>query len=94
MRVALMVTCINDALYPRTGQAVVRLLRRLGVDVDFPESQTCCAQPMVNTGYLDEAVPVVRNFVDSFAGYDGCWRVSGSPPSPALAALPSLRARL
>ena len=78
MRVALMVTCINDALYPGTGQAVVTLLRRLGVDVEFPASQTCCAQPMVNTGYLDEAVPVVRNFVDTFAGYDAIVTPSGS----------------
>jgi hypothetical protein len=60
MRVALMVTCLNDALFPDAGKAVVTLLRRLGVDVEFPEAQTCCAQPMVNTGYLDEAVPVVR----------------------------------
>src|SRR3954470_22376014 len=78
MRVALMVTCINDALYPRTGQAVVRLLRRLGVEVDFPEAQTCCAQPMVNTGYLDEAGPLVRSFVDAFAGYDAVVTPSGS----------------
>ena len=54
------------------------LLRRLGVDVDFPEGQTCCAQPMVNTGYLDEAVPVVRTFVDAFAGYDAVVTPSGS----------------
>jgi L-lactate dehydrogenase complex protein LldE len=78
MRVALMVTCINDAMFPETGKAVVRLLRRLGVEVEFPSSQTCCAQPMVNTGYLDEAVPVVRNFVDSFAGYDAVVTPSGS----------------
>jgi len=78
MRVALMVTCINDAMFPDTGKAVVRLLRRLGVEVDFPEGQTCCAQPMVNTGYLDEAVPVVRNFVQSFAGYDAVVTPSGS----------------
>lgn len=78
MRVALMVTCINDALYPSTGQAVVRLLRRLGVEVDFPQAQTCCGQPMVNTGYLDEAVPVVRTFVDAFAGYDAVVTPSGS----------------
>lgn len=78
MRVALMVTCINDALYPDTGRAVVGLLRRLGVEVEFPESQTCCAQPMVNTGYLDEAVPVVRNFVDTFASYDAVVTPSGS----------------
>jgi L-lactate dehydrogenase complex protein LldE len=78
MRVALMVTCVNDAMFPDTGKAVVRLLRRLGVDVEFPAGQTCCAQPMVNTGYLDEAVPVVRNFVDAFAGYDAIVTPSGS----------------
>jgi Fe-S oxidoreductase len=78
MRVALLVTCINDAMYPDTGKAVVTLLRRLGVDVEFPVAQTCCAQPMVNTGYLDEAVPVVRTFVDAFAGYDAIVTPSGS----------------
>ena len=78
MRVALMVTCVNDAMFPATGAAVVRLLRRLGVDVDFPEAQACCGQPMVNTGYLDEAVPVVGNFVEAFAGYDAVVTPSGS----------------
>ncbi|HWJ81181.1 MAG TPA: (Fe-S)-binding protein, partial [Nocardioides sp.] len=78
MRVALMVTCVNDAMFPGTGAAVVRLLRRLGVEVDFPVAQTCCGQPMVNTGYLDEAVPVVRTFVDAFAGYDAVVTPSGS----------------
>ena len=78
MKVALLVTCINDALYPETGKAVVRLLERLGVQVDFPEGQTCCAQPMVNTGYLDEAVPVLRTFVGAFAGYDAVVAPSGS----------------
>ncbi|HET7276537.1 MAG TPA: (Fe-S)-binding protein [Dermatophilaceae bacterium] len=73
-----MVTCINDAMFPDTGKAVVAVLRRLGVDVEFPEAQTCCGQPMVNTGYLDEAVPVVRNFVDAFAGYDAIVTPSGS----------------
>lgn len=63
MRVALLVTCINDAMFPDTGKAVVRLPSRLGVDVEFPSGQTCCAQPMANTGYLDEAIPVVRSFV-------------------------------
>ena len=78
MRVALMVTCINDALFPAAGQAVVTLLRRLGVDVDFPERQGCCGQPFINTGYLDEAVPVVRSFVDAFEGYDYVVTPSGS----------------
>ena len=78
MRVALMVTCINDALFPDTGRAVVTLLRRLGVEVDFPEAQTCCGQPMVNTGYLDEAVPPLRSFVKAFDGYDAIVTPSGS----------------
>ncbi len=78
MRVALQITCVNDAMFPDTGKAVVTLLRRLGVDVEFPAAQTCCAQPMVNTGYLDEAVPVVRTFVDAFAEYDAIVTPSGS----------------
>jgi L-lactate dehydrogenase complex protein LldE len=78
MRVALMVTCLNDALFPDVGKATVRLLRRLGVDVAFPDGQTCCGQPMVNTGYLDEAVPAVRAFVDAFDGFDHVVTPSGS----------------
>lgn len=78
MKVALMVTCVNDTMFPETGKAVVRLLRRLGVEVAFPEAQTCCGQPMVNTGYLDEAVPVVRSFVRAFEGYDAVVIPSGS----------------
>jgi len=78
VRVALQITCVNDAMFPDTGKAVVRLLRRLGVDVEFPGAQTCCGQPMVNTGYLDEAVPLVRNFVSAFEGYDHVVVPSGS----------------
>ncbi|UQS23727.1 (Fe-S)-binding protein [Amycolatopsis thermalba] len=78
MKVAVQVTCINDAMFPDTGKAVFTLLRRLGVAAEFPAAQTCCAQPMVNTGYLDEAVPVVRNFVGAFAGYDAIVTPSGS----------------
>jgi L-lactate dehydrogenase complex protein LldE len=73
-----MVTCLNDAMFPDAGRATVRLLRRLGVDVAFPEQQTCCGQPMVNTGYLDEAVPVVRGFVSAFEGFDHVVTPSGS----------------
>ncbi|WP_030482864.1 (Fe-S)-binding protein [Nocardioides aequoreus] len=78
MRVALMVTCLGDTLFPEVGKAVVRLLSRLGVEVDFPEGQTCCGQPMVNSGYLDEAVPAVRAFAAAFEGYDAVVAPSGS----------------
>jgi L-lactate dehydrogenase complex protein LldE len=73
-----MVTCVNDAMFPDVGRATVSLLERLGVDVDFPMAQTCCGQPMANTGYVDEAVPVVRTFVSAFEGYDAVVVPSGS----------------
>ena len=73
-----MVTCVNDAMFPETGKAVVTLLRRLGVDVDFPAGQTCCGQPMINTGYLDEAISAVRAFAGAFEGYDAIVTPSGS----------------
>ncbi|MBT2454229.1 (Fe-S)-binding protein [Streptomyces sp. ISL-86] len=78
MRVALFVTCVNDALYPRTGIAVVRLLERLGVDVDFPAGQSCCGQPQYNTGYRRESEPLVRRTARAFAGYPYVVTPSGS----------------
>ena len=64
MRVALFITCFNDTLFPETGQAVVRLLERLGHEVEFPMEQTCCGQMHFNTGYRREAIPLVRRFVE------------------------------
>ncbi|MDT0382381.1 (Fe-S)-binding protein [Streptomyces sp. DSM 42041] len=78
MRVALFVTCVNDALYPETGRAVVRLLERLGVEVDFPPAQTCCGQPQYNTGHRRAAEPLLRRTADAFAGYDHVVAPSGS----------------
>lgn len=78
MRVALFVTCVNDALYPGTGRAVVALLERLGVEVDFPVGQTCCGQPQFNTGYRREAEPLVRRMGAVFAGYEYVVTPSGS----------------
>ncbi|QXE33510.1 (Fe-S)-binding protein [Streptomyces sp. GMY02] len=78
MRVALFVTCVNDAVYPSTGIATVRLLERLGVEVDFPEEQSCCGQPQFNTGYRRETEPLVRRTVRAFEGYDYVVTPSGS----------------
>lgn len=68
MRVSLMVTCLGDALFPEAGLATVRLLRRLGVEVDFPEAQTCCGQPQFNSGYHDLARDLARHTIGAFAG--------------------------
>src|ERR1035438_6352075 len=66
VRVSLFITCYNDTLFPATGQAVVRLLERLGHTVDFPLEQTCCGQMHYNTGYQQEAMPLMRRFVEIF----------------------------
>jgi L-lactate dehydrogenase complex protein LldE len=78
MRVALFVTCVNDTLYPETGKAVVGLLERLGVEVDFPMGQTCCGQPQYNTGYRKLAEPLARRYAEVFEGYDAIVTPSGS----------------
>lgn len=78
VRVALFATCFNDVMWPETPKAVVRLLRRLGCVVEFPLEQTCCGQMFTNTGYAEEAIPAVRNFAATFAGYDAVVAPSGS----------------
>jgi L-lactate dehydrogenase complex protein LldE len=69
-RVSLFITCFNDTMFPQTGQAVVTVLERLGVAVDFPLEQTCCGQMHFNTGYAQETIPLVRRFVRVFADAD------------------------
>ena len=54
MRIALFITCLTDTLFPDTGKAVVTLLERLGHQVEFPDSQTCCGQMHFNSGYRRE----------------------------------------
>ena len=78
MRIALFVTCLADAMFPQVGQATVRLLERLGHEVVFPTEQTCCGQMHVNTGYQDEALPLVRHHVEVFGPYEVVVAPSGS----------------
>jgi L-lactate dehydrogenase complex protein LldE len=65
--VSLFVTCFNDTLFPQTGRAVVRLLERLGCEVDFPLEQTCCGQMHMNSGYSREGTALARRFARVFA---------------------------
>ncbi len=67
-----------DALFPDVGKATVRLLRRLGHEVEVPLRQTCCGQMHVNSGYPREALPLVRNHVETFLDYDAIVAPSGS----------------
>jgi L-lactate dehydrogenase complex protein LldE len=71
-RIALFVTCIVDTLYPEVGLAAVKLLRRHGVEVVFPEDQTCCGQPAFNAGYRADACNMARHFLNVFAPLIEC----------------------
>jgi len=82
MRVGLFITCFNDTLFPAVGRATVTLLERLGVEVDFPQAQTCCGQMHFNSGYRAECVPLVERFVEAFDGYDAV-----VTPSPSCASM-------
>ena len=70
MKIALFIPCYINALYPQVGEASYRLLRSLGLDVDYPLEQTCCGQPMANAGYERDAQPLAERMEELFAGYD------------------------
>ena len=63
MRASIFITCYNDTPYPETGRAVVSLLERLGVELDFHPGQTCCGQMHSNTGFRGEAFSQAKRFI-------------------------------
>jgi L-lactate dehydrogenase complex protein LldE len=73
-----MVTCLGDLFYPEVGVRIVRLLRRLGVAVDFPSGQTCCGLPLFNSGYHAEAAEVARRTIPLFRDSEHVVVPSGS----------------
>ena len=85
MRIALFSTCIVDGMYPRVARATVEILERLGHEVVYPPGQTCCSQMHVNSGYFDDAYPVVKNHVESFEAWD--WDVAVAPSGSCVASL-------
>ncbi|HUL60788.1 MAG TPA: (Fe-S)-binding protein [Anaeromyxobacteraceae bacterium] len=76
--VGLFVPCYVDQLHPRVGVAALRLLERHGVKVEFPPEQTCCGQPMANSGCLADAAPLAERFLRIFSRYEQVVAPSGS----------------
>ncbi|HEY1600709.1 MAG TPA: (Fe-S)-binding protein [Pirellulales bacterium] len=66
MKLSLFITCLGDVLRPEVGRATVRLLRRLGHEIDFPEAQTCCGQPFFNSGFADLAREQAKQMIEVF----------------------------
>ena len=70
MQVALMIPCYIDMFYPHVGIATLELLEKLGVDVVYPKEQTCCGQPMANSGCYEEAQATEEHCAKVFGSFD------------------------
>ena len=70
MKVGLFIPCYVDAVYPEVGMATWKLLKHLGIDVTYPEKQTCCGQPMANAGFEKQAIPLAEKFEEKFKDFD------------------------
>src|SRR5512136_1636476 len=64
--VQLFITCLVDSFFPEIGEAMVRVLNRVGVRVEFPARQTCCGQPAFNAGLRSEARPLAEHTIRTF----------------------------
>jgi len=69
--IQLFVTCLVDSFYPQTGQSIVDIFRRLGIDVEFARDQTCCGQPNFNAGLRQEARPMAEHTIKVFEKTQG-----------------------
>jgi L-lactate dehydrogenase complex protein LldE len=78
LSVGLFIPCYVDQLYPQVGMATVEILERCGCRVEFPRAQTCCGQPMANTGCTEDARPLAVQFVKIFKDFDYVVAPSGS----------------
>lgn len=78
MKIALSIPCFIDQFYPKVGIAAVELLEKLNIDFEVPKSQTCCGQPMANSGFEEEAKTTYHHFVNLFESYDKTIMISGS----------------
>jgi L-lactate dehydrogenase complex protein LldE len=78
MKIGLFIPCYIDQFYPQVGIATLELLEKLGLDVDYPLEQTCCGQPMANSGCEEKARKVYQKFVDNFISFDYVVCPSGS----------------
>lgn len=76
--IGLFIPCYVDQLFPQVGIASLRILKNLGLDVEVPVDQTCCGQPMANSGCADSARPLAERFLRLFARYDHVVAPSGS----------------
>ena len=69
-RIHLFISCLVDNFFPEVGEAMLRVLSGMGMEIEFPQNQTCCGQPAFNSGHRQEAEKVARHFLDVFGDAD------------------------
>src|SRR3977135_836317 len=70
MTICLFIPCYIDMVYPEVGIATLQLLERFGLNVGYPLNQTCCGQPISNSGDEKNAQPAEHLFVENFRDFD------------------------
>jgi L-lactate dehydrogenase complex protein LldE len=78
MKAGLFIPCYIDQFYPKAGIATLELLEKLGVEIEYPADQTCCGQPLANSGMEKETVKICSHFIRLFGSYDAIVSPSGS----------------
>jgi L-lactate dehydrogenase complex protein LldE len=91
-KVSLFVPCFVDQLLPEVAVDTIKVLRRIGYEVEFLQDQTCCGQPAFNTGYWNEARPCAEKFLRVFGNAEVVVCPSGSCTTMVRSFYPELLA--
>jgi len=78
MKVSIFVPCFIDQFFPDTARNMVKVLQKVGCEVEYNPEQTCCGQPAFNAGFWQEAAKVATKFVGDFEGVSTIVCPSGS----------------
>jgi len=90
LKASLFATCLVDQFFPEVAESAVKVLRQLGVEVDFPLGQTCCGQPAFNSGFVSQAKPLALRLLDVFEDSEYVVVPSGSCATMAKVFIPQM----
>jgi L-lactate dehydrogenase complex protein LldF len=76
--------CITDRLYPNQGNAVIEILRGLGMRVMLPEGLNCCGLPASNMGDEPAARKMAKQTIQALEHAQCEYIVSGSASCVAM----------
>ena len=78
MKIGLFIPCFMNELYPNICKATYKLIKNQGLQIEYPLNQTCCGQPMANSGCSKDVKKLAIEFVKTFKDFDYIVAPSGS----------------